>query len=254
MLAKDRHAAILNILCENNLIRIGEIAKEFDVSQETARRDLEILQEQNLVKRIHGGAILNTTRYNAPPADAGKGYIQAEKIAIGKKAAGMVRNGETIFLDIGTTVLEMARNLKNHHDLTIITYSLTVVNELMTTKNNIIMLGGEVMGDEQFVYSTDTEQMFDRFFVDKVFFSCGGVTFKDGVTDYGITMNRVTLAAHASEMVLLADSGKFGRNARYKTCPLDIINTIVVDSKIDEQNIVELENLEKRIIIAEIEI
>lgn len=254
MLAKDRHAAILNILHENNLIRIGEIAREFDVSQETARRDLEILQEQNLVKRIHGGAILNNGRYGAPPGDAGKGYIQAEKIAIGKKAAGLVRNGETIFLDIGTTVLEMARNLKNHHDLTVITYSLTVVSELMNTKNNIIMLGGEVRGDEQFVYSTDTEQMFDRFFVDKAFFSCGGITFKDGVTDYGVTMNRVNLASHASEMVLLADSGKFGRNARYKTCPLEIINTVVVDGNMDEQNLAELNSLGKRVIIAQVDV
>jgi len=254
MTAKERHSRILEILKENNVIRIREIAEAFDVSQETARRDLETLQEQNLVKRIHGGAILvSNGRGENSLYSSNASLSHAEKVAIGKKAATLVKNGETILLDTGSTVLEMARNLKKHKNLTVITSSLAVVDELIRTDVNIIMLGGDVKNDEQCVYSQDTEMMFDRYFVDKAFFSCGGITFTDGITDYGEILNRHKIAAHSAETILIADSGKFGRNARYKACPLELIDKIVVDNRISEQQLSELTKYNIEVILADVD-
>lgn len=251
MQARDRHAFILEVLGENNMIRINEIARTCDVSQETARRDLEILQEQGLVKRIHGGAIMNMSPRSAASTET-VCFNQEEKMAIGRLAATTVHNGETIFLDTGTTVLELARNLKRHHGLTVITYSIAVLNELLNSNCRIIMLGGEVRSDEQFVYSQETEQMFSRYFVERAFFSCGGITFRDGITDYGPTINRESLAAHSTEMILLADSNKFNKNAQYKSCELDLVDTFIIDSRIDEQTFGKLQDLGKTIKVAEV--
>ncbi len=234
MLIKERHAAIIDLLKTNNIVIIGELAKRFDISLETARRDLEALQDQGLVRRIHGGAVLadNCTASSLSPRK--NSYPQ--KQAIGEKAASLVHDGDTIFLAIGSTVHEMALHLKDKKELTVITNSILVINELINTDVKVIVLGGVLNNNEQMIYSYTTEQMLEQYYVDKAFFSCGGI-FQENITDYGDTLDRFKLSRHSKKMVLLVDSEKFGRTARNRSCSLDIIDTLVVDSDITDEHL-----------------
>ena len=253
MLARDRHAAIENLVRANNIILIGEIANKFDVSLETARRDLETLQDMGIVRRIHGGAVLVSA---SGPSSANNPHTNnnsySEKKGIGFHAASLVGHGETLFLGNGTTVLEMAHHLKSLKDLTVITNSIMIVNALINSDVKLIVLGGTLKNNEQIIYSHDTEQAFEKYYVDKAFFSCGGISDK-GVTDYGDVLDRNRLAEHTQEMILLADSGKFGRNAKVKVCNTSILDKVIVDSNVDPKHLVKLYKQGIEVILVPIE-
>lgn len=252
MLARERHAAIEELVRANNIILIGEISNMFDVSLETARRDLETLQDQGVVRRIHGGAVLVTASKETGPSSHTRNSSYSEKKAIGLKAASLVNHGETIFLGNGTTVLEMARNLKSLKDLTVVTNSIMVVNALINSNVNLIILGGKLKNNEQIICSSVTMQSFENYYVDKAFFSCGGIT-GNCVTDYGDNgdiLNRHLLAEHTQEMILLADSGKFGRYAKYKVFNVDLLDKVVVDTNIDPQHLSNLHDLGVEVLLS----
>ena len=254
MLARERHAAIEEIVRTNNIILIGEIAERFDVSLETARRDLEALQDQGIVRRIHGGAVLfSPSKSESVSAPAAKVNSYSEKKAIGALAASLVRPGETIFLGTGTTVLEMARRLKDLNHLTVVTNSIMVVNALINSHVELIVLGGTLQNNAQIIYSHTTEQALENYYVDKAFISCGGITEK-GVTDYGDVLDRRNLAAHTQEMILLADSGKFGVNAKFKVCSTDIIDKIIVDTNAESQYLTRLRKQNIEVLLAPVSV
>ena len=246
MQAGERHETIINLVKENNIILIGEISNTFGVSLETARRDLEALQDMGIVKRIHGGAVYVGEGSGTDVIDS---YL--EKKSIGICAAKHVNNGDTLFIDVGSTTLELARNLKSFKELTVITNSLPVINELVNTDVHVIVLGGELRSNEQFIYNNTTEQMISNYFVDKAFFSCGGLRFDDGITDYGAVISRANIRHQSKEMILLADSSKFGHNANIKACSLDIIDRIIVDSNISSSDLSRLRKYNFAIDIAD---
>lgn len=248
MLAKERHAAITELVKTNHIVFIGELAKRFDTSLETARRDLETLQDQGIVRRIHGGAVLSDT-YPPSALTAQEENSYPQKKAIGRTAASLVSDGDTIFLAIGSTIREMAFYLKNKKELTVITNSILVINELINTDVKVIVLGGVLNNNEEMIYSYSTEQMLEQYYVDKAFFSCGGI-FQNNITDYGETLDRYKLAQHSKKMILLADSRKFGRTAKIKSCSFDIVDTVVVDTEINSQYLDYLQHQKINILLA----
>ena len=236
MLAQERYAAILRMIRETNIVKIGDIAKKLKVSNETARRDLETLQDQKLLKRVHGGAVLvdpliYTGPQSIPLPKAEVSYD--EKAAIGAEAAKTVRNGETIFLDIGTTTLQIAKNLRNKKDLTVLTTSLDIINELAGTPVTLIILGGKLINDDLHIASPFTEEIFARYYVDKSFISCGGIAQNGDITDYSdIALKRSVVREHSNRMILVADSGKFGKKSFVKVCDLDMVDAVITDTNL----------------------
>jgi DeoR family fructose operon transcriptional repressor len=248
MTANERLQAICGILKEKNIIRVSEIVHTFNVSIETARRDLISLQDSGLATRINGGAVM--VHKSSPKRDLTQTTSFAEKNAIAKAAADMVHNGETVFLDGGITLQLMARNLKEHRFLIVITHSLMVLEELRDTDNEVIVLGGKLHDEEQILLSTDTEAMLDRYFVDKAFFSCMGITFQDGLTDLPEIINRSFLANHTEQMILLADSTKWGYRSRVKSGSLDMVDIFVVDDHIPKEMLSKLQTMGKNVVVA----
>jgi DeoR/GlpR family transcriptional regulator of sugar metabolism len=221
-------------LKRSKIIKITDIVRQFDVSNETARRDLEALQDLNLIKRIYGGAVLaSATSFDSiytPRAS----LSQNEKAAIGKAAADMISEGDTIILDIGTTTLEIARNIKTMRNVTILTNSLAIMNELAGSDLNVFCLGGKLNVDELSLSGDLTANALKNFFVDKAFIGAGGVTFTEGVSDYNNdeAIVRRTVIQRANKVILVADSGKFGSNAFAFVCPIESIHTIVSDENL----------------------
>lgn len=241
MLAHERQAHIIDHLREHRVIKITDIVSRFGVSNLTARRDLDVLQEQKIVRRVYGGAILS-----ADPATLGRPDVllpsgnqaqakNIEKKAIGKLAATLVREGDILFLGSGNTVLEVARNLRNFSSLTIITCSLAVINELSTTSNTIYVLGGRLDNSEHSIDVSDAR--LQSFCADKAFISCDGVTLTHGVTA-SYPPNTVvghSMVKNAKQAILVSNSRKFGNNALSVTCELSELNTIVTDEGLSQE-------------------
>ena len=217
-----------------------EIVSMFSVSNETARRDLETLQDQNLVKRVYGGAILVERKNHVdvtPQRDVDGTRGQAERAAIGKAAADLVSEGETVLLASGTTVLHVALNLKKFRSLTVLTNSLAVINALIDTNFDIYVLGGKLDMDELIMSGYMSLQAVKSVFVDKTFIGAGGITFKYGISDYGsVDANiREEMLNRANQVILVAQSEKFGRNAFSLGNPLDRVHTVVSDTNLSDE-------------------
>lgn len=261
MLAQERQEQIMRHLLKNRIIKITDAVKLFDVSHETVRRDLEALQEQKLVKRVYGGAVLadekqserggsGTVSHGTVPT--GLGY--RERAAIGKAAAELVDEGDSVLLAIGSTILEVARNLKEKKRITAMTNSLPVLNELVDSELEVYVLGGKVFSDEQSIGGQLTYNALRSFFVDRVFIGAGGVTFEGGVSDYSEEESHLIAAmiSRAREVILVAHSDKFGVNSFSVTCPLEEIDIIVSDTNLSEEYRRGIEELGIRLVLAEL--
>ena len=180
MLAKDRRNEILKTLRTNGgIIKMTDIINTYGVSHETARRDIEALQDIGYVKRIHGGALLNSKMRTVDfsiSTDTDEGADERE--CIGKVAATLINEGETVLLANGTTVLEVARHLKRFHNLTIITNSLPVVTELIDTNFSIFVLGGKIDNNELNMSGHLGVLALQNIYADKAFIGAGGVTIE----------------------------------------------------------------------------
>ena len=234
MLANERQSAIMEILNRAKSIRISDIVDRFSVSNETARRDLEALQDQKLIKRIYGGAILLEPLMTEQQYNARLVQSHQQKVCIGRAAAELVNPGETIILDIGTTTLEIARHLKHLSNITVLTNSLPILNELANTQINLFALGGRLNADELSMHGELTIDALQHFYVDKAFIGAGGVTLDGGISDYNSEPAHVRqmIMRRSSQTILVSDSGKFGTNAFAVVCPLTKIDMVVSDDRL----------------------
>ena len=257
MLAQERQDIIIEMLKQSGgIIKMTDIVSKFGVSNETARRDLETLQDKNLVKRIYGGAVLvkppGKTDYTIPRTEDGSRGL-AERTAIGKAAADLLHDGETILLAAGTTVLQVARHLKRLHYLTVLTNSLAVINELSDTNFDIYVLGGKLDTNEKNMYGDMALKTIRSVFVDKTVIGAGGITFEFGVSDYGIDDFgiREAMMKHANQTILVAQSEKFGTNAFSIGYPLDQVSTIVSDTNLSQEYKTGIREMGIELILAE---
>lgn len=231
MLSEERRNKILEIVNHDKIIKIDDITKKFNISVATARRDLDILEEQLYIKRIYGGAALLTPSGTEPLFFTREMENRAEKIAIGKAASEMVVEGDTIYIDTGTTTLEVARNLMKINNITVLASSLTVMNELANSNVTVYSLGGKIRPHELSMSGSIAINALEQFCVEKAFIGAAGVTFNEGISDFNYEEAQVRLMAikRAKQSILVADSSKFGNDAFARTCSLEHFHTIITD-------------------------
>ena len=135
MMKLTRKEEIIQMLSEQRIVTTIGLAEKFNVSMETIRRDFNELEELRMIRRVHGGAVLYTEYGIEPDYTYRTAENYNEKYRIGKRAAEMVNDGDSIIVDIGTTTLEFTRFLKEKKNLTVLTNSLKIAYELMTEKN-----------------------------------------------------------------------------------------------------------------------
>ncbi|MGE5678373.1 MAG: DeoR/GlpR family DNA-binding transcription regulator [Pseudomonadota bacterium] len=253
MLASERQQKILDLLKEKKVIKITDIISVFGVSTETARRDLNILESMNLLKKIYGGATFISPISSEPSYYTREVINSDEKKAIGKKAAELINDGETIILDVGTTTMELAKNLKGKNSIIVLTNSLPIVNELANTDTSLHIMGGKLNSGFLSMSGSLTLSALKQYFVDIAFIGAGGITFQDGISDYNIEEAQVRKYSieRAKKTVLLADSSKFGTNAFAMVCPLEKVNTIVTDWKISPTVLAGLREQKIEVLVAD---
>lgn len=198
----------------------------------TIRRDLEALEHGGLLKRTRGGAVSVTSLSYEPPYILRKDTNASAKARIGKCAASLLREGETVILDVGTTAVEVARALKGRQNLTVLTSNLWAATILADEPGIVLMLtGGKARNRERSLVGHLARRAFEELVFDVFVMGVAGVHQAFGITDYNVDEAQVKRAAIGASQrrIVIADSSKLGKVAFAKLCDLDQIDTIVTD-------------------------
>ncbi|MEE9429173.1 MAG: DeoR/GlpR family DNA-binding transcription regulator [Paracoccaceae bacterium] len=197
--------------------RIGFLAGQLGVTDETIRRNIKALQEKSQVRKVHGGVILaEGLTVTEQPFQARMDKNATAKRQLAAKLAGMIKDGDSLFLDIGSTTAYAAQALRDHRDLYIVTNSLSVANTLATRNNNrVFFAGGELRPHDGGSFGHDALEFLRRFNVQYAVLSAGAINAKAGFMLHDIQeadLSRQAVSC-AQTRIVLADSAKFGRRA-----------------------------------------
>ena len=239
MLAADRREEILKILSLEGSVIVSKLTKKFEVSIETIRRDLESLEKEGLLNRVYGGAVLKGNKVNKLNYSKRKEEFIEEKKEIAKKAVAYIEEGTVIALNNSTTNLEIAREIKKSFDeLTIVTNSLMIVNELAEKENFTIILVGGVLNSKEYAFNGQfAENMLSNFVVNKSFISISGVSLSRGITDYLIGEIHIQkkLIEISQEVIILSISNNIDNESLVKIADIEDINLVISDSKLNDK-------------------
>lgn len=238
--SRQRQEQLLLLTRQWQRITVEQICEHFGVSEATARRDLNVLADKGDIRRFHGGG---SAIFRAPPEPS---ILErsAEQIGykqrIGRAAAAMVSGGETILLGSGTTVLEVARNLKDAPDLTVITNSILVVNVLSDAPGiSLIGLGGIFRRSEQSFIGDMTIQLLAELRADKVFMGIRALDPEAGLTNDYVpeTATARALLNAGRDLIITADHTKCGLTSTAFVAPTTAITTLVTNTEISSDYI-----------------
>lgn len=258
MSAEERRGLIVEFVLDKGRITIPDICQHFKVSEMTARRDLNLLDRQGLLRRVHGGAIANLGRSYEPPFQTRATKHGAAKAAIGAKAAEYILDGDSIALDVGTTTLEIVKGLRGKRNLTIVTNCLQIANLVVSTLSlevdaRLIIAGGIVRPRELSMVGDIAQRVYGELHVDKAFIGIGGISIEDGLTEYNLEDSQIKrrLIQSAQEKIVVADGSKFGVTAFASAGELSDIDRVVTDRSAPADLIAEIRNGGIDVIIAD---
>jgi len=253
MFTYERQHKILQILEKTPGVRISELSASLGVSQATVRRDLDRLCEVGQIRRIHGGAILTEREPPQAPVIQRIAQNSDEKRRIGRLAASLVREGDTVFIGSGSTTQEVARNLAGRQNITVITNAMPVINQLSQEEGiNLIATGGFLRSSELSFIGHLTEQVLRELRPQKVIMGIQAFSLVEGLTnDYlpEVSTDRVIIQS-APEVILVADHSKFGKVCAALVAPVTAISTLVTDSGIDANTLASLREVVKNVFLA----
>ncbi|MGG3574273.1 DeoR/GlpR family DNA-binding transcription regulator [Bacillus gobiensis] len=241
-LTEERKQSILVELEDKGKVFVNFLAEQLGVTPETIRRDLASLEEQRLIKRVHGGAVPFRGERLEPPFEKKRKIRQQEKQRIGEAAAKCIESNDTIIIDVGTTTLELCHAIKDVENVTIVTNSLkaaSALNDRLEKKafsGKIIILGGMLNTSQQSIKGSLTAQMLEAFRVDKAFISCGGIS-RGFVSDFDIEEIEISkmMMSITRESYLLADHSKINKEAFYLIGELSLFDWIISDIQPDKE-------------------
>lgn len=240
MFAEERKNKILQMLHDNNKLRVPDLCSAFHVSPATIRNDLRELESCGLLKRTHGGALSNQkTRFelNSYQKEISQ---HAEKQAIARFAANLVEDGDTIAIDTGTTTLEFARLLGAKRDITVVTNDIQIAAQLEQSAGaTVILIGGILRKGFHCAIGPAAVRMLGEFSVDKAFLATNGISLEKGLTTPDMNQAEIKKAMLqiAGEVIVLCDSSKFGSKAFVQVAPVSAVSRIVTDQNIDERDL-----------------
>jgi DeoR/GlpR family transcriptional regulator of sugar metabolism len=239
-----RREIVLELLQERGEVSVAELSERAGVSPMTIRRDLEVLEQDGALRRVHGGAISLASRgYAAPYSVRAKRDVEAKE-RIGQAAAALLAERETIILDVGTSTLQVARALHRRRNLTVLTPSLQIANILSRNRGIRLMLtGGTVASGELSLVGDLAEEAFARLRFDTFVMGVGGIDVEAGCTEYSPDDARVKRAALAcvQRCIVVADSSKLGKVTFAQVCPLNRVDLLVTDAGAAPDDLAALE-------------
>lgn len=250
----DRRTKILEMLESKGHVKVSSLSDLFRVSDVTIRNDLTELEGKGFLVRTRGGGIRsqgNGIDYKL--AEKAKKHAP-EKQAIGKKAAELIKDDDTIIIDSGTTTMELAKNLGVSKNLTVITNALNIAGQLAGYDNmRVIMLGGSIRKNSLSLVGSIAENSMKNFYCDKLFMGVDGIDCEFGITTPNVeegNLNKMMIQ-NSKKVIVLADSSKFKRRSFAFIAPISKISTIITDKNIPEEELGNLKNQGVEVILVQ---
>ncbi|WP_112118033.1 DeoR/GlpR family DNA-binding transcription regulator [Lysinibacillus capsici] len=233
----ERQHQILQFIRQHKVVKLVTLTKEFNVSMETIRRDVQQLMQDKKIEKFYGGV-----KYIEPA----EGLIDhrlheqlTEKIAIARACASLVQDGECIFIDSGTTTYQMTPFLLDKEKLTVVTNSLPVAFDLIGSNIEVILLGGKVRHSEKSVTSNEFLFRFEHLNINKAFICASGVSIEKGISDFSLdeAITRKQIISISQKVYVATDSSKFNKDVAIQVCPVDDVDVIITDDALSKKTI-----------------
>ncbi len=225
---------ILDYIREHGSVQVDQLSSHLNVTPQTIRRDLNQLYERQLLQRVHGGAIIKDNVENLGYG-ARKMLMADEKSDIARRAADIIPDNSSLFINIGTTTEGVADYLREHRGMLVITNNINVASMLWPTPGIEVMItGGSIRQGDGGIIGASAEEFIENFKLDFAIIGCSSIDSDGGIYDYDFREVRVTRAIidHARSVILVTDSMKFERRAPVRIGDLSQIEILVTDAGI----------------------
>lgn len=236
MSQKERLDNIIDLLEKNGFCTVKFLTNELHYSTATINRDLNILQNQNILKRMYGGAQIVKTK--SVPLHFRYNKMRPSKNRIGKKAAEFINDGDTIFIDCSTTAQYIGKYITNKKDLTVITNNISLASFLSEHNITAICLGGKIVEPPSMVYSSDTVEAVKKYGADKLFFSAGSITNDGKIARSDFDEHYLTIKAmleNSDKKYLLLDHEKLNCETKKFLGDLNDVDTVITDFEFSKE-------------------
>lgn len=251
MLPEARREQILAYVKNRKNATSEELSKNFRVTEETIRKDLNFLSDKGLVIRTFGGAMTKED-YDPPLAQRTISNFE-EKRLIAETASSFINDRDSVVLDAGSTTIELAKCIQENSEVVVVTNSLEIINILSKAQGvNVISTGGQLRTKSMSFQGQLTEYSITNYNIQKAFISAKGIGLEEGVMDTNETEANIKrkMIETAKEITLLADYSKFSKIAHVTVCPINKINRIITDNKADPEVISKFRDKGIEVIIA----
>lgn len=249
-----RREGILDLLRERGRVNVAELAAMYDISEVTIRSDLTEMEQAGSLRRVHGGAVSTKRAYYEMSLSDRMDINKDEKVRIAKACAALIKDGDTLMIDSGTTTRYLARELSERGNLTVVTNALLVAQEFVYNRSvNVILLGGNLDLQYQYTYGNDAITQLQKYRADKTIIATDGVGADHGLTSYHhheLDVSRLMIE-RSNEVVVVSDHSKIGKEGFSNITGISSIDVLVTNRH--DANSAELDALrEKGITVIEV--
>lgn len=248
---QQRFHAILSGLQEHGSVAVDDLSAQLGVSVVTVRRDLDLLEQQGLLRRTHGGAVSIEPLFYEPFKKDRSFQAQVEKLAnekrrIGRAAAALISPGETIAITPGTTTAEIIRGLPLDSKITVVTNTVNIAMELSKRKDiNVFVTGGHLHGDWFSLVGPTASRSLENMLIHTMFIGADGIDAQWGLSCFSPDEAELngTMVRHARRLVAVADHTKFGVIANWRICETSVIQKLITDTAATDEMIAPFQKL-----------
>jgi DeoR family transcriptional regulator of aga operon len=242
---EERLRGIIKILEKEKRVLINDLCKSFNTTAVTIRKDLDQLENDGILKRTHGGAILKGSLFQGLDLNEKEKLNSDEKERIANEAITMIADGDVIMLDSGSTTTQLAKKMKTFKGITVITNAVNIALEFSNTETEVILTGGALQKNSSTLIGALADETLRKLSADKLFHGVDGIDYEIGLTTPNITEANTsrTMMQRAGENILLVDSSKFGRRSLGVICQIKEIDKIITTKKMSKSELKELNEI-----------
>jgi DeoR/GlpR family transcriptional regulator of sugar metabolism len=250
--APERRERVKQIVRSRRAVRVEDLREALGVSTATIRRDLHELEEEGELRRVHGGAISVDTSPIEARFEAKAATHPEAKRRIAQRAAAMVEADAKIYVDAGSTCLELAKLLAHRTDITVVTNSLPAINELAGQGPRLIVIGGELRPLSQALVGPLSTRILDELYLDRAFVGTFSLSLEAGLTttDPAEAFTKEHVLGRTREAVLLVDGSKIGTRSFAHAGRLEQLDVVITDAQLDEEASRTFEHAGVRVLVA----
>ncbi len=253
MFSEQRQQKILEILRIDQFVRVADLTRDLRASQASIRRDLQAMEDAGLLKRTHGGAAIQQLAGFEFSLAEKEDRFKEEKAAIARVAASLIKDGETVMLDAGSTTLQIARQLRNSRNISLVTNAVNIAWELSSSEVEVTLTGGTLRRNTLALVGPIADTTLTGLHVDKLFLAANGLDLTRGVTSSNLieAQAKRAMVESARETILVTDHSKFGRVAFTQVCGLDKVHCVITDAGAPVEFVHALEKLRVKVLLAD---